>query len=350
MSALARTLPEPESARESPPRRIGATLARLARKPQTGAVLAAALVYLFFAIAAAGKGFVTVTGTASWLNTAAELGIIAVPVGLLMIAGEFDLSVGSIVGASTITVAVGSGYFSLALPASIALALLMGLLVGLGNGLLVVRTGMPSFIVTLAANLVLVGLALGLSRSLAGSSVVSLTSGGISHRLLGSSWRSFNVSILWWLAVALLAGWVLVRARFGNWIYATGGNQAGAKSAGVPTDRVKIILFMATGLCAALVGVIQALEFGNGNAVNGQGFVFQAPIAAVIGGVLLTGRYGSVTGVVMGTIIYGIVNLGLFYTGWDTDYAQTFIGALLLLAVLANGYFRQLALRAGGAS
>jgi simple sugar transport system permease protein len=137
---------------------------------------------------------------------------------------------------------------------------------------------------------------------------------------------------------------VLTQTRFGNWIFATGGNADAAKGAGVPTRRVKTTLFMATGFAAALVGVIQAIEFNIGNAGAGQGYVFQAPIVAVIGGVLLSGGYGSAVGVFLGTVIYGVISVGIFYTGWSTDWVAMFLGILLLLAVSTNNYFRRLAM------
>jgi simple sugar transport system permease protein len=99
-------------------------------------------------------------------------------------------------------------------------------------------------------------------------------------------------------------------------------------------------------LAAALVGALQTVEFHSGNAANGQGYVFQAPIVAVIGGVLLGGGYGSPIGIFLGSIIYGIISVGIFYTGWNTDWLLLILGTLLLAAVLANSYFRRLALAA----
>jgi simple sugar transport system permease protein len=307
--------------------------------------VAAIAVYVFFVFVASGNAFVSAAGTASWMNVSAELGIVSVPVALLMVAGEFDLSIGSTVGAATMVVAIGSGVEGWPLWLSVLLALALGLGVGVGNGLLTVRTGLPSFIVTLAANFMLLGAALGLSQAIAGTTTVSVDASGWIHGVFASHWKQFHVSIVWWCAISLIAAWVLARTRFGNWVAATGGNLRGARAAGVPTNRVKICLFAATGLGAALVGVIQAIEFGSGTASNGQGFVFEAPIVAVIGGVLLTGGYGSMVGVFLGAAIYGIVGQGIFYTGWDTNWVQLFIGGLLLLAVLANNWFRKLALR-----
>lgn len=320
---------------------------QLLAKSWFGPLLAAILMFAFFAVTGGSKGFLSISGTAGWLNTAAELGIIAIPVGLLMISGEFDLSTGSVVGAASIIVAVGTGFYGLPIALTAGTALVLGVLVGSFNALLVNATRLPSFIVTLASNFLLAGSALGLSRLIAGSSNVSLKDAGFLEPLLASKVMGFNISILWWAVAALLAGWVLQQTRFGNWIFATGGNLDGARRAGVPVNRVKLVLFVWTSVSAAFVGILQAVAYNSGNAVSGQGYVFQTAIAAVIGGVLLTGGFGSVPGIVFGTMIYGIVSLGLFYTGWPTDWLSTFIGGLLVIAVLTNNVLREAALRRG---
>ncbi len=318
---------------------------RIYRTPQFGALVAAVGVFVFFAIAAGGKGFLTPAATAGWLNATAELALIAIPVGLLMIAGEFDLSVGSVVGASSITAAVGTTIFGLPFPVILIMCLAIGAVTGLVNGTLVNRTKLPSFIVTLASNYILLGVALGISRALTGTSSVSANYDGVWEVLFASSFFDLKVTAIWCLAVALVAYWVLTHTRVGSWIYATGGNLDGAIKAGVPTERVKLALFVATGLSASLVGVLQAGLYHSGNPIQGQGFVFQAPIVAVIGGVLLIGGYGSVQGIVLGTATFGIVSIGLFYTGWTSDWLSAFIGALLIIAVLANDTIRKAALK-----
>jgi simple sugar transport system permease protein len=329
----------------SPAQRGGGQVGRLIRRPELGAFAGVVIVYAFFAIT--GKnGFLTLSGTASWMNTASELGILAIPVGLLMIAGEFDLSVGSVVGAASMIVGIGGGYYHWALWVAILLALSVGLLVGLGNGLLVVKTRLPSFIVTIAAQFIMAGVALGVSTGVAGTTAVTLNPHGLALSVFGSQWHRFHVSIVWWLAVAAVASWVLMQTPFGNWLFATGNNRDSARATGVPTDRVKVVLFMCTGMAAALVGAIQTITYSGGDVTYGQEFVFAAPVAAVIGGVLLSGGYGSAIGVLMGTMIYGIVQFGVFYTGWNTDWAQVVLGVLLLLAVLGNNYFRRLAVSA----
>jgi simple sugar transport system permease protein len=319
-------------------------LRRLLRRPEAGAFFAALLVYLFFAIAAWKANFVSLNGTAAWLDTSAELGMMALAIGLLMIAGEFDLSIGSVIGATSIILAIGTNHYGVNPWIMLAVVMVFGGLVGLINGLIVVRTGLPSFIVTLATNYGIVGAALGFSRLLTNTTSSSmLTTPGVDF-LFASQWGQANIAILWWLLLTLAAMAILTRTPFGNWIYATGGNIVAARGAGVPTSLVKIVLFVVAALTATLVGAIQAIEFHSGNAANGQGYVFQAPIAAVIGGVLLGGGYGSPLGLFFGSVIYGIISVGIFYTGWNTDWLLLILGALLLAAVLANSYFRRLAL------
>lgn len=329
-------------ARRAPPGR----LRRLLRRPEAGALFAAIAVYLFFAIATSETNFVSLNGTAAWLNSAAELGIIAVAVGMLLIAGEFDLSIGAIVGASSVAVAIGTKFFHIDIWVMIAVALAGSALIGFVNGVIVERTGLPSFIVTLATLLGVSGASLGLSRLLTNTTTVSLVAPPLAHAAFAGRYGQANIAILWWVAVTAVAAWVLGKTAFGNWIYATGGDLAAARSSGVPTSRVKITLFVTTALAASLVEIIQAIEFHSGNAANGQGYMFQAPIVAVIGGVLLSGGYGSAIGVFLGSVIYGVISIGIFYTGWNTDWIQLFLGGLLLGAVMANSYFRQLALSA----
>lgn len=314
------------------------------RRPEFGAFAAFVATYAFFAIVTTGAGFVSVNGTAGWLNLAAELGIVAIPVGLLMIAGEFDLSIGSTVGASSMVLAIGTNFYGMPIWPMIFLALAMGTLVGLANGLAVVKTQLPSFIVTLATNFIVIGATMGFSRLIANVTSASIVSSDSAKLAFAARWGQANVSILWWLIVACLGAWILARTTFGNWIFATGGNLQAARGAGVPVERVKIVLFMMTGLAAALVGILQGIQWNSGNSTYGMGYVFQAPIVVVIGGVLLGGGYGSVTGIVLGTAIFGVISTGIFYTGWSTDWIQFFLGALLGLAVLANNFVRRMAL------
>jgi simple sugar transport system permease protein len=152
-------------------------------------------------------------------------------------------------------------------------------------------------------------------------------------------------SILWWVGLGILGTYVLLRTTFGNWIFGAGGDPVAARNVGVPVNRVKIILFMATAVASTLLAVIQVLDAGSADVLRGTLFEFQAIIATVIGGVLLTGGYGSVIGPMFGALIFGMVSQGIFFTGVNTDWFQVFLGAMLLIAVIVNNYIRNRAAR-----
>lgn len=344
------TASKPESSKRggsTTPASSGVSLGNLVKRPEAGALIAAVAIYVFFAVFG-GAQFTADDGTATWLNPAAELGIIAIPVGLLMIAGELDLSVGSVLASSSMTLAIVSGHWEQPIALGIFIALSLGLATGFLNGLIVTRSQVPSFVVTLATNFGLAGLALGLTRAITGSTSVSVDPESWAKTLFGSYvGGGFEVAIFWWIGVAVVVGWVLHVSKYGNWIFAVGGDLVSARATGIPTDRVKIALFMASAFGAALVGVIQTILYNSAQVANGQAFVFNTIIAVVIGGVLLTGGYGSVVGVVLGTLTFSIVGQGIYYTGWNPDWASLFLGVLLLIAVLMNNTFRRMALSYG---
>jgi simple sugar transport system permease protein len=335
--------PSPEHDR-SLARRTAGWWGWLVRRSETGAFVGTILVYVFFAIVATNSGFLSSGGTAAWLDVCAELGILAIPVAMLMIAGEFDLSIGSVLISSSLIVAIGNGYEGVPLGLCVMLAFGVAVVVGLLNGFLVIWTGLPSFIVTLGTQFILNGLALGFSRHFTGTTTVGFDPGGWLQKVFGTSRDNFNVSIVWWMALLVLGFWVLEKTAFGNQIFATGGDVNGARNAGVRTNRIKVSLFVATATCASLVGVIQAMEYNGASVVQGLNWEFKTIIAVVIGGVLLTGGYGSVIGAFLGTLTYGIADLGIFYTGWNTDWFNAFLGALLLAAVLTNNFLRRKAM------
>lgn len=319
-------------------------LGSLLRRPETGSFIGLVSVFVFFAVFG-GETFLSTSGAASWLNIAAELGIIALPVGLLMIAGHLDLSVGSVIPASSMTVAIVSGHFGLPMPVGIAASLLLGLAIGFLNGYLIIRTDLPSFVVTLGTLFAVAGLTLGLSVLVAGSTSVALKSDPVSKMLFGDFIDGkFEVVLLWWIAAAVLVSFILNHTKYGNWILALGGDKVSARNAGIPTDRLNVALYMASGLCAAFVGMCQAILYNSAQVSAGQSFIFNSIIAVVIGGVMLTGGYGSALGIVLGTMTFAIVNQGIYYTGFDANWASLIIGILLLAAVLLNNTFRTMAL------
>lgn len=322
---------------------------RLTHRPETGALAGTVVVFVFFAIFG-GQQFLSPGGTASWLNIAAELAIIALPVGLLMIAGEFDLSVGSVVAASSVTLALVSGTAGLPAIVGILAALAIGVLTGFVNGWIVSRTNVPSFIVTLAMQFALAGLTLGVARLITGSTSIGLSPDPVSKALFGTLLAGqFEVAIFWAIGIAVVIAFILQVTKYGNWIFATGGDPQSARASGIPVQAVKIGLFISTAVGASLVGIIQTMLYNGAQTGVGQSFVFNSVIAVVVGGVLLTGGYGSVVGVTLGCLTFAIVNQGIYYTGWDSDWAALILGILLLAAVLMNNTFRKLALSSGPA-
>jgi simple sugar transport system permease protein len=330
-----------------PVRDVGA-LRRLLTRPELAAVAGSILVFAFFAVVAGDYGFLTTAGAASYLEVAAQLGIVAVPVALLMIAGEFDLSVGSMVGAAGMIIAISVSEYGLPLLVGVLLAFAVALVVGFLNGYLVIKTGLPSFIVTLGMLFALRGLTIGFARLLTGRTQIGLgdSGSGVMQTLFAGSIGDFPVSIIWWFALAVLGTYVLQRTVFGNWIFGTGGDANAARNVGVPVSRVKITLFMCTAASAALLATIQVLDAGSADVLRGTLLELQAIAAAVIGGVLLTGGYGSVIGALFGALIFGMVQQGIFFTGVSTDWFQVFVGVMLLIAVMFNNVIRRRAAEA----
>ena len=323
---------------------------RLLSRPELGAVAGAVLVFLFFLAVAGGKGFVSFLGVTSWLEVSAQLGILAIAAALLMIGGEFDLSIGSMIGAAGVVIAIPAAVYGWPLWAAILLAFAVALLVGYVNGAIVNRTGLPSFIVTLAFLFILRGATIGFTRLITGRTQVSglrqLAEDDPLARLFRGDLFGLPVSVYWWLVLAALASWLLLRTPFGNWIFGVGGDAEAARNNGVPVERVRVLLFMGTAVAATIFAALQVLSVGSADVLRGTLKEFEAIIAAVIGGCLLTGGYGSVVGAVFGALIFGMVQQGIFFTGWNTDWFKVFLGVMLLIAVLFNNYIRKRATEA----
>jgi simple sugar transport system permease protein len=319
-------------------------LGRLMRRPEAGSFFGLVLVFVAFAVLG-GQNFVTSPGWSSWLNMAAEVGIIALPVGLLMIAGLLDISVGAVLPAASLTVAIISGHYDLPLYLGVPAGLAIGLIVGFINGLLVTRTNIPSLIITIGTMFGVMGLTLGFTILIAGSTGVFLTPDPLTKSLLGISLGGmYQIGIFWWLGFIAVFYYLLHVHSWGNWIFALGGDRESARNAGIPTRRLTMQLYMLSGFAAAFVGVAQVITFGSAQVAAGSSFIFNSIMCVVIGGVLLTGGAGSVIGIVFGTMTFAIVNQGIFFSGLDPNFGSIIIGALLLAAVLSNDKFRAMAL------
>jgi len=334
-------------------RKVG-LLSRVLARPEVGAIAGTILVWTFFAVAAWDNNFVSWLTTAAIFNRAAPLGILAIAVSLLMIGGEFDLSIGSIVGFAGMTIMIlvfptEGGGFGWSLWPAIFVALLASLSIGLFNGWLVMATKLPSFIITLATLFVFRGLTIAVTRLLTNRTqlggVDEVSGFGLADTLFASEIKvfgaSFRVSIVWWILLTAVATWILLRTKQGNWIFGSGGDANSARNQGVPVNRTKIALFVTTAFVGFMVAMIQVVQFNGADTLRGRQQEFFAIIAVVIGGTLLTGGYGSVVGAFFGALIFAMVQQGIIITGVDGDWFQVFVGGILIIAVIFNNFVRQ---------
>lgn len=351
--------------------RVGATswVKRFFGRPEFASISGAVLVFAFFVITAGDSGMFNLDGVVNWMQVASYLGIIAIGACLLMIAGEFDLSIGSMIGFAGMMIAIPTIYFHWPLWAAIVFAFAGSMALGWLNGYIVIKTRLPSFIVTLAFLFILRGLTLALSIMFANRTIVSgvgdlaaqdwlasllfhgNVASGLFHWMGTHGWiavlddgsplvKGIPKVIVWWLVLAAGAAFVLSRTRFGNWMFAVGGDANAAKNVGVPVRKVKISLFVFTAFCACLFATLQVCDVGSAAADRGMQKEFEAIIAAVIGGALLTGGYGSVVGACFGALIFGVVQIGITYTNINSDWFRVFLGVMLLIAVLFNNFVR----------
>ncbi|MGK6316448.1 ABC transporter permease [Neorhizobium sp. DT-125] len=342
---------------------------KLMKRPELGAIGGVVLVTLFF-LATADRTMFTLSGIMNFMTPAAQLGILGIAAAMLMIGGEFDLSIGSMVAFSGMLFGAFTVNVGMPLILAIPLTMTFAAMLGAANGLIVIRTGLPSFIVTLAGLFILRGATLvglkvltggatqlrGIREAIGEDFLTPIFSGdafGFVFRWLAEAGlvESFKsgvpkvpgipVEIIWFVLFAVIATYVLLRTPVGNWIFATGGDSLAAQNSGVPVRNVKIALFMLTAVAAALVAIITVIDAGSTDARRGFMKEFEAIITAVIGGCLLTGGYGSAIGAFFGAIIFGMVTIGLTYTRFDQDWFQIFLGAMLLLAVIFNNVIRR---------
>lgn len=347
---------------------------RLMSRPEFGALAGTLLVIAMFGISAGGSGMFSAEGIINWSTVAAYLGVLAVGAALLMIAGEFDLSVGSMIGFAGMLLAIPALYWGWPIWLAALFAFSVALSLGWLNGWLVVRTGLPSFIVTLAFFFILRGLSLAVSVIFTGKTILSnngdlvlremfaqdpvisflfhgytLTglfdalarAGFIAARDGGTALAiGMPKAVVWWFAMTAWGAFVLAHTRLGNWIQAVGGDANAAKNVGIPVARVKISLFIFMAFCSTVFAVLQVADAGSAAADRGLQKEFEAIIAAVIGGCLLTGGYGSVIGAAFGALIFGMVQIGIGYTSIDNNWYRVFLGLMLLIAVLFNNYIR----------
>lgn len=343
-------------------------------RPELGGICGTIIVFVFFLLTAFDSGMFNPQGIMNWSVVSAQFMIIAVGACLLMIAGEFDLSVGSMIGFAGMMIAIFSVTLDWPVWLAIITTFIICISIGALNGFIVIRTGLPSFIVTLAFLFILRGFTIYLPQTIERKTII----GGIADVAQGDwlapifggtifkgffQWLGDNglietfergtragqpvvdgipMLIVWALMLVVFGHILLTRTKFGNWIFAAGGDAQAARYVGVPVNRVKILMFMFTAFCACVFATAQVMEFGSAGADRGLLKEFEAIIAVVIGGALLTGGYGSVIGAALGALIFGVVQQGLFFAGVESSLFRVFLGVLLLLAVILNTYIRRM--------
>lgn len=347
---------------------------RMLRRPEIGTFVVMIVIIVALAAASDGRAF-NALGLKNNIAIVAQFGIIATGAAVLMIAGEFDLSIGSMIGFAGMSMAMmlkwglpfGMGE---ATPlTAFFITLIMTLAFGYLIGTIVVRSGLSSFIVTLAFLFFLRGVTEVCYRWINQSTQISglpdfkeqswfadmlggevfgwfydlwFALGGNTNRR-GEQWvDGFDARFLWWLVIAGLAYFVLSRTKIGNWIYATGDNKDSARANGVPVNRVKVGCFMFTAFCATMFAACQVFDTNTSDAAKGNLMELYAIAIAVVGGTLMTGGFGSVIGVAFGAVTVGLVANAVFFIPWiDGSWFRVFLGAILLAAVFANERIRK---------
>ena len=312
------------------------------KRPEFTSVLGAVLIFALFMVVA--PSFRSLDAFSTVLYASSTMGIISLAVGLLMIGDEFDLSSGVAVTTAALAATMLNYNFWLNSWVGVFLSLLIALAIGAFNGMMVMRTGIPSFLITLAAFLMLQGINLAVTKLVTGQvatpSIADMEGFESAKAVFASSINIFGVEVktivFWWLLFVALASVLLFKTRFGNWIFAVGGDAEAARATGVPVRRVKVILFMFVGFAAWFVGMHNLFAFDSTQAGQGVGNEFLYIIAAVIGGCALTGGRGTAIGTAIGALIFGMTNQGIVYAGWNPDWFKFFLGAMLLFAVLTN--------------
>jgi len=308
------------------------------QKPEMAAALLLVLLVVLFQVRSYGI-FLSYDNLRGIFGFLPEMGLVAIGVTLLMIAGEFDLSVGSVFALTPMSLAVlmvmGWGFW----PATF-IGLLVAAVVGFINGWITIKFEIPSFITTLGMMF--------MARSM-----TVVVSGGFPPRpdfnqipttlfvsYVGPG-QMFRSSFVWFVGIALVVHILLARTNFGNWIRATGGFLPAARGMGIPTARVKIACFIICSLLSGFAGIIQVLRLGSPLPSLGIGYELQAVAAAVIGGTSLAGGIGSVIGGIIGAALIRVIDNGMVMSQINSNWFQFAVGGMTIFAVVGNAWLRK---------
>ena len=305
------------------------------RWPEFGVILAFLILFIIFSTFS--SKFFTLRNITGILTIVSELGIMAIGVAFLMIAGEFDLSVSSVYALSGFLFVTLANKFNS--PLAFIITLAVAAFIGFCNGTITLHARIPSFITTLGTMLFLRGTLLAITGGESVSYKSDIIMPTLLTRFIGSGFRPSHI---WFFFLTLLFSLVLTNTRYGNWVFATGGNKAVARAMGVNVNKVKVINFMLSSLMASLSGCIVISRFNIANASFGTGMELEAIASAVIGGTFLTGGYGTIIGVFFGALLMGMMRTGLIMIGAPAYWYQAFVGAILIIAATINLKLRHL--------
>ncbi|MBV9244626.1 MAG: ABC transporter permease [Methylobacteriaceae bacterium] len=319
-------------------------LARVFAVQELGVLAAGLVIGSVFAFLS--PEFLTMASAGSILASAVQFGIVGVGVTVLMIAGEFDLSVASVYSLCPLVMAWLWIDHGVNVFLSLTLALALAASIGAINGLATLLLNIPSFIITLATGLFWAGVSLNLTGgypiSYFGTSPVMSWLGAAE---MGSS--KISVSIFWLVAIVVILASVLRMTATGNWVFACGGDGRAARAMGVPVAVVKLGCFILSSVLAAFTGIVQFGSFGSATPTQGSDLALTALVVAVVGGGSLMGGRGSIVGALLAAIVLGMSYTGLVLSGVSTTWFQSFVGFLLLFAVIMNLRMERLGARFG---
>lgn len=306
-----------------------------------------ALILIVVVFSALSPNYLTVENLLIMASHVAIYALLGMGMLLVILNGGIDLSVGSTLGFSAIVAGfllqgVPIEAFGVTLYPSVPVVVLLscgvGALVGFVNGILVARFNVAPFVATLGMLYAVRGLALLMTNGL----TINNLSGREELGNTGFQWLGFNrvfdipIGVIIMGVVAVILGLVLGRSRFGRWLYASGGNERAAELSGVPVKSVKVWVYVVSGVCAAIAGLILASTLTSASPTAGNTYELTAIAAVVIGGAALTGGRGNVRGTLLGAFVIGFLSDGLVIVGVSAYWQMVFMGTVIVVAVLLN--------------
>jgi simple sugar transport system permease protein len=296
---------------------------------------------VLFSLLSPEHRFISSKNLSSLSKLMPDLGIVALGIGLLMICGEFDLSVGSIISYTAfvyvLLVKIGINLF-----VTPFLTLSVGVLLGLINGLITVKGKIPSFITTLGTMMLWRGILLGQSGGYPQPLRQYLPEGSSQFiNLFIGTIGPIPIQIIWFALFGLILSMLLHLHKFGNWVFATGNNKDAARAMGINTDTTKIISFAIVGFLCAFTAIIQTTRIEESYPLQGQFYELKAIAASVVGGTSLFGGVGSMPGIILGALIIQILENGLIIMQIPAIGIQAFVGIITILFVVFNQYLER---------